>query len=163
DIQPVNSVVINPGREALDALDGFQRPVSLGDVARQNLIPQAVSKSSEAREAWYEWSYSNQQKYGGRFNDYAIVGNRNSSSNIGIVSPEIGEYVIPGEQYTLSWEASTHYPATTDIAFNYMYIINVGDNNTSYRLDAPEYEIVGSSYNVVYRRYQLTFIMPDNI
>src|SRR5699024_924185 len=52
---------------------------------------------------------------------------------------------------------------TTDIAFNYMYILNVGDNNTSYRLDAPEYEIVGTGYNAVYRRYQLTFIMPDNI
>src|SRR5699024_1362635 len=162
-IQLENSELITRGREVLDAVDGFQRKVWLGDVDRPNLIPHAVFKSSEARDEWYEWGLSNQQKYGGRFNDYAIVGNRNSSSNIGIVSPEIGEYVIPGEQYTLSWEASTHYPATTDIAFNYMYIINVGDNNTSYRLDAPEYEIVGSSYNVVYRRYQLTCIMPDNI
>src|SRR5699024_2913636 len=90
-IQLENSELITRGREVLDAVDGFQRKVWLGDVDRPNLIPHAVFKSSEARDEWYEWGFSNQQKYGGRFNDYAIVGNRNSSSNIGIVSPEIGE------------------------------------------------------------------------
>src|SRR5699024_5723468 len=117
-IQLENSELISRGREVLDTVDGFQRKVWMGDIDRQNLIPHAVFDGDGNRDEWGAWG-RNGTTYGGRFKDYAIVGNRNSSSNIGIVSPEIGEYVIPGQQYTLSWEASTHYPSTTDIAFNY--------------------------------------------
>ena len=161
-IQLQDSEVITRGREVLDTVDGFQRKVWMGDFDRPNLIPHTTFNNRENRDNWGAWGRYG-STYGGVFQDYAIVGDSDSAGNIGIISPNIGEYIEAGKQYTLTWEASAHYPQTTSMYFQYMHLTNIGDTNYSHRLPNPTYEQIGTETNVVYRRYKLTFKAPVGI
>ena len=161
-IQLQDSEVITRGREVLDTVDGFQRKVWMGDFDRPNLIPHTTFNNRENRDNWGAWGRYG-STYGGVFEDYAIVGDSNSSNSLGIISPDVGEYIEAGKQYTLTWEASVHYPQTTSTGFRYMYLMNIGESNISHQLPNPTYEQIGTGTNAVYRKYKLTFTSPVGI
>src|SRR5699024_7802947 len=114
-------------------------------------------ESADNRDKWRAWNAD----VAGAFGDYMIIQSLDNLDSIGARTPPIGEYVEPGETYTLSWEASYHYPQDMRTDFTYMFVMNLADGTYSTVIPTPTSEIISTENNVNYRKYTTTFVMPN--
>ena len=151
------------GSNVLQTVEGFNQKVWQADIVNPNLIPMSdVSNKHNgggSSNQWFGW----QTSITGSFQDYMIIRNTNSLSTIGMRTPVMGDYLVAGETYTLSWQVG-HLHSQNGIMseeFNYCYV--VGTENGSVQLPPANRTLLETTSTQDLYQYKITFVMPSGL
>ena len=148
--------IANGARMELTA-DGFDSKAWLADIHNPNLLTYTDFTKSDNINQWWGWGTSNV----GIYEDYMIVRNTNSSSNIAMRSSQLMDYVIPGETYTISWQAGMLHSQNHLLYDTFDYLFIWGTPNGNISLPSPTRRLISSDSIQNLYEYKLTFTMPS--
>src|SRR5699024_8770514 len=89
--------------------------------------------------------------------------NTNSRSTIGMRTPIMGDYLIPGETYTLSWQVGHLHSQDGIMSEDFDYCFIFGTENGNVKLPTPNRTLLESTSTQNLHQYKLTFVMPPGI